>query len=61
MDITVQNEGTIFLFHLHSEEAVAWVDENVPEPLWFGKALAVEHRYAEDLAQGMLDDGLVLQ
>ena len=61
MDITVQNEGTIFLFHLHSEAAVTWVDNNVPEPLYFGRALAVEHRYALALAIGMLEDGLVVQ
>jgi len=61
MDVTVQNEGTIFLFHLHTDAAREWVGEYVPDPAWFGESLAVEHRYARDLAQGMLDDGLVLQ
>jgi len=39
-----------------------WIDEHVQDDAqWFGHALIVEHRYAWGLAQGMKDEGLVLQ
>lgn len=61
-DVTVQNGGSVFLFHLHTEAARAWVAEHVSEErTMFGDALAVEHRYAEDLAAGMVSDGLVVR
>jgi hypothetical protein len=59
MDVTIQNEGTIVLFHLLTPAAEEWVDEHVPEDApWFGAALVVEHRYAADLGNGMAADGL---
>lgn len=62
VDVQVENHGTIFLFHLFTDEARAWVDAHVdPEAQYFGAALAVEHRYARDLADGMLADGLEVQ
>lgn len=60
-DVTVHNEGTLFLFRPLTDKAKAWIAAHVqPEALWFGDALVVEHRYAADLAQGMRDDGLRL-
>lgn len=57
-DVYVENHGSLFLFHLETEEAVMWVEANVGE---VELPLAVEHRYAYDLAQGMLDAGLTLE
>ncbi len=58
-DVEVQNEGSIFLFHLLTPEAEEWVDEHVPEPMtFFGDALVVEHRFALDLAEGMMSGDL---
>ena len=57
-DVTVENHGTIFLFFLWSSKARAWVAEYVPDPLWFGQALAVEHGFARALAEGMQESGL---
>ena len=63
VDVTVDNEGTIFLFHLLTEAAELWVAENTTgdETTFFGNALVVEHRYASDLAYGMHRDGLVVE
>ena len=58
-DVTVENHGSIFLFALHTEAAREWVNDNVPEDAqYLGSKLAVEHRYAADLAAGMIRDGL---
>ena len=57
-DVYVENHGSLFLFHIETKEAKEWVRENVGE---IGLPLAVEHRYAYDLAQGMLDAGLTLE
>lgn len=61
-DVTVENHGSIFLFDLHSEAAQDWWAEHVPEPgmRYCGKEV-VEHRYAEDIAEGMQADGLEVQ
>ena len=59
-DFLVRNEGTVFVFCPLTVEAKQWISEHVHDPLWFGSALVVEHRYAWPLAVGMQDDGLVL-
>jgi hypothetical protein len=62
-DVIVHNEGTIFLFELLTTNARKWVAEHVqPEP-WqmYGHSLAVEHRYARDLADAIHADGLVIR
>ena len=61
-DVLVHNEGTVFLFNPLTARAKRWMEDNVhPDSYWFGTTLVVEHRYAWALAQGMKDDGLVLQ
>ena len=59
-DVRIQNEGSILLFHPLTEAAEQWMREHVlsDEAQFFGKALVVEHRYAADLAEGMVNDGL---
>ncbi len=60
-DISIENHGTIFLFRLNTPAAAEWVSENVQsDAQFFGDALVVEHRYAQDLAAGMSEAGLVL-
>ncbi len=50
--------ASIYLFHLKTQKAKDWVAENVPDATYWGTdAIAVEHRYVEDLAYGMRDDG----
>jgi hypothetical protein len=45
-DVLVRNEGTVFVFCPLTTEAKEWIIEHVQEPLWFGSALVVDHRYA---------------
>lgn len=58
-DVTVVNDGTLFLFTPQTDAAREWLQENVQEDaMWFGGALVVEMRYAADLAMGLGSAGL---
>ena len=62
VDVTVANEDSLFTFALETERARQWVAEHVVgETTYFAGMLAVENRFARDLAQGMIADGLKLQ
>ena len=62
VDVTVEDHGSIYLFHPVSEEAQDWVTFHVSlEPWqWLCNRFSVEHRYAADLVAGMLEDGLTV-
>lgn len=61
-DLQVENHGTIFLFRPVSRTGKEWLEEITnEESQWFGDALAVEHRYAWDLAQAAQGDGLEVE
>jgi len=59
-DVLVRNEGSVVMFNPKSAEAKAWVKENLDLESWqwMGNAFAVEWRYAPDVAEGMMGDGL---
>lgn len=58
-DVRVENHGTLFLFCPESSAAQEWIATNVQaDAQFFGTALVVEPRYARDLADGMVADGL---
>ena len=60
-DVQVVGGGTVFWFLLLSSDASSWVDEHVSaDHQMLGCGLAVEHRYAQALAAGMQQDGLVI-
>lgn len=60
-DVTVRNEGTIFLFTALTKIARDWVRTNVQleSHMDLGSGIfACEHHYARDIADGMQNDGL---
>lgn len=57
-DVHVENHGTLFLFHVLTDAGASWVGANISDPTFWGQAVVVEHRYAEDLANGMIESGL---
>ena len=59
-DVLVENHGSVFVFTPLTAAAREFVEEHVhlESYQWLGASFAVEHRYARDLAQGMIDDGL---
>ncbi len=59
MDVKVDFQGSLALFHLLTPVATALVKENVQgDAQFFGNALVVEPRYADSLIYGMAGDGL---
>jgi hypothetical protein len=61
-DVRVAGGGTVSLFLLLTAEAHLWVEEHVSEDRqMLGAGLAVEHRYAANLAAGMQADGLIVE
>lgn len=59
VEVHGQRGDTVFLFRPITEAARQWIEENVQaDAQWFGNGLAVEHRYVEDLINGMLADDL---
>ncbi len=60
-DVEVSFHGSIILFSLLTPAARTWVNENVCDPLYVGRSLACEPRYATNLAEGMAADGLRLR
>ena len=59
-DVEISNHGSIFLFQPMNTPAKDWLKDNT-DGQWFGSALVVEHRYAEDLAQGLQDNGFTVE
>jgi hypothetical protein len=57
-DFTIQNEGTILLFRPLTDACRQWLEKNVQNDAhWFGEALVVEHRFAGNLAVGLIEAG----
>ena len=57
-DFIIYNEGSILLFRPLTDAAREWLEEHVQEDAqWFGGALVVEHRFAGDLAVGLVQAG----
>ena len=62
VDVAISAGGTVYLFHLVTPRARAWVEEHISDDhQMLGTSLAVEHRYAAGLAAGMQDDGLIVR
>lgn len=60
-DIVVSAEGSLYLFTPHTGTGSEWLNDHLPEDApMFGPAFVVESRYALEIAQGALDDGLAV-
>lgn len=61
-DYAVSHHGTVSLFHPLTGQADDWLRLHCPqdgEHLYFGNALAIEHRFVADIVQLATDDGLL--
>ena len=62
IDVETRNEGSIFLFSPLTPDAHNWFAANIgDEAQWFCGQLIVEWRYAESIANGLINDGLVVK
>lgn len=61
-DFLVCGEGNLMMLQPLTEPAKEWVREHLPSDApKFGSAVAIEHRYAQDIVNGILDDGLTVE
>lgn len=62
-DIIVHFQGSVVGFTPRTAEGRDWIDENVQSEdwQWMGRTLWIDHRFAEDLTDGMADAGLELR
>lgn len=61
-DIVVNDQGTIVMFSPQTEFGRNWLKENTRSESWqwLGDALAVDHRMAQDIIEGMQADGIII-
>lgn len=61
-DFAVSGHWTIYSLRPISEDAQAWVEENLQgdDVTWFGGAVVVEHRFINPIIEGILRDGLTI-
>lgn len=60
-DVEVVDEGSLFVFHLFTSEALTWADEHIPtKTRMTGSTFWVEQRFAREIAAGMIADGLIV-
>ncbi len=63
-DVTVQDEGSIFVLYPQTDNGETWIEENLCQndspQIWGCKGVVVEHRYVSAILQGMVRDNLVI-
>lgn len=60
-DFTASNHGSLILLTPLSESAQEWTTDNIPDDAtWWAGAVAIEPRYFEDIADGIIEVGLTL-
>ena len=62
-DFRISDHGNVFLLHPLTPSADEWVQEHINAEAWqrMGKAIAVDHRYITDIAEGIVNDGLSIE
>lgn len=61
-DFTYRSLGSVSLLLPNTPAARAWVVDYLPKDAqMFGSAIVIEWRYAEDIVNGILDDGLTIE
>lgn len=61
-DLSISNQGSIFLLSADTPAGQAWLDEHIPDDaMTFGGAIVVEHRFIGDIAAGAVEDGLEVE
>jgi hypothetical protein len=61
-DLSIQNEGSIYLLRGLTERGLSWIAEHIPaDAQMYGGAIVVEHRFIGEIAQGAVNDGLEVE
>jgi hypothetical protein len=58
-DFHVVDDHSLFLLQPITAAAAGWITEHLPaDAMMFGSAIVIEHRYVEDILDGITGDGL---
>jgi len=61
LDVRVQDEGSVVMLRPLTPEAKQWLQDHADEDaIWMGGALAVGHQYADEIIQGLQDEGFTV-
>lgn len=61
MDAIVENHGSVYLIRPSNSDAMVWLESHTSnDAMWWAGALVVDHRYVNDIINGMISDGLVV-
>ena len=60
-DFQLTGGGSVYILTPLSDAGCSWIEENVqPGALRWGRGMAIEHRYLDEIVRGILDDQLTL-
>lgn len=61
-DFYIHDQGSVVVIIPATEAAEQWTLEHIPDDApRFGLGFVVEHRYADDVIEGAITDGLIVQ
>ena len=61
-DFILSGGGSVYILTPQTDAARAWVDEHIPEDAqWFGRGVAIEHRYVDAIVAGIIADRLEVE
>ena len=63
IDFSVNDQGSIVILTANTEAAREWVEEHLPadRQTWGRHGTVIEHRYADDIINGLQADGLTVE
>lgn len=56
-DFDFADHGSVILLRPLSDGATDWCDDNLPDAMWLGGAVAIEPRCFPDILEGIRDEG----
>jgi hypothetical protein len=59
-DFFLAHHGSISTLLPMTPDAKQWVDENVPDPMYWGGSIVIEPRYVDDIVAGIREEGLIV-
>ncbi len=63
VDVTVVDQGSIVMLYPQTSEGVAWIDEHIGQENGcqpYYPTVVCEHRFADNVIDGMIGDGLAV-
>lgn len=60
-DFLVQGEGTVYVLTPQTKAAKQWVRDRIEDGVWYGRGVAVEHRYIDPIVDGIRESGLTVR